>query len=78
MNAIAIMGLINSALAASPDVVRLAAKFKDFIDAMFSAGVISKDDQDKLHAAVDERCAARLRGELLPHWQVEPDPTTPV
>ncbi len=73
-NPILLMAAIQSGLAAAPDVLRFAVTAKSFIEGLFTAKVLSADEQNQLFAFVDERCAARLRGELPKHWQVEPDP----
>ncbi len=75
MQVAAILTLIQSSIAVAPDAIRLAADFKDFIDALFTAKVVSKDEQDQLHARVTESCLARLRGEIPDYMKVEPDPS---
>jgi hypothetical protein len=65
---------VQAAIAAAPQVVEVAQKGKDFITSLFTAGLISKDQQDKIHAHVDAVCAAALAGQELPEWTVEADP----
>jgi predicted RNA-binding protein associated with RNAse of E/G family len=65
---------VQAAIAAAPQVVDLVVKAKDFIASLFSAGLITKEQQDRIHAHVDAVCAAALAGQELPEWTVEPDP----
>lgn len=74
MQALAIMAAIQGAIAIAPDVIKVAAAAKDFISALFSGGVITKEEQDSMHSRVTALCVARLKGELPPHWAIEPDP----
>jgi hypothetical protein len=65
---------IQAVIAAAPQIAELAVKTKDYIAALFGAGIITKEQQDKLHAHVDAVCAAAIAGTELPHWTVEADP----
>ena len=71
-----ILGGIQAIIMAAPKVVALVQKAKEMISAMFSAGLITKEIQDKLHAHIDEISRAAIAGEIPPAWQVEPDPGT--
>lgn len=66
---------IQAIIAAAPQIAEVAIKTKDYVAALFGAGVITKEQQDKIHAHVDAVCAAALAGQELPHWQVEADPS---
>jgi argininosuccinate lyase len=70
-----IVSAIQLAIAAAPKAVALYEDSKAYISALFKAGVISKADQDALHAHVDAIQAAVEAGEVPPSWSVEPDPT---
>ena len=74
MNALTIIALIQAGMAAAPDVIKFAASAKAFIESLFTSKAITAEQQNELYAFVDDRCAARLRGETPPHWKVEPDP----
>jgi hypothetical protein len=76
METAAILQIIQLALAATPKVIDLARDTKDWVDALFRAGVITAEQQNAVHAYVDAVCDAALRGEPPPHWSVEPDPST--
>jgi len=65
---------IKAAIAAAPGVVEVVVRAKEFIASLFSAGVISKEQQDRVHGHVDEICRAAIRGEEFPRWVVEADP----
>lgn len=69
-----LMSAIQLAIAAAPKVVKLYEDAKTFISALFSAGVISKADQDAMHAHVDLIQAAVDAGTIPPSWTVETDP----
>ena len=68
------MSAIQGAIAIAPDVIEAAAAARQFIAALFSAKVLTADEQNTLFGRITELCAARIRGELPPHWKVEPDP----
>lgn len=65
---------IEAAIAAAPRVVELVAKAKDLVTALFTAKVITKDQQDALHARIDSQALMAAAGIIPAHWQVEPDP----
>lgn len=71
-----IMSAIQLAISAAPQVVKLYEQAKTFISALFSAGVITKADQDALHAHIDAIQKAVENGEVPPSWQIEKDPGT--
>lgn len=65
---------IEAAIAAAPKAMDVITKAKDFITAMFTAGAISKAQQDALHLRIDSMQALALAGVIPDHWQVQPDP----
>lgn len=74
--ALTILQALHAAILAAPQVKSLVENGKALFASLFEAGLISKDQQDKLHSRVDEICRAALAGEVPPHWQVEPDPVS--
>jgi len=75
MNPLLIIQSIELVLAAAPKVAALAVDAKNWIAALFSHGVITKEQQDDIHAHVDAICAAALAGTPPPQWTAEADPT---
>lgn len=74
MEITAIIALFQAAIQAAPKVAELVVKAKEYIAALFGAGLITKDQQDRLFAHMAELQAAALTGNPPPHWTVEPDP----
>lgn len=72
---IAWMSAVQGLILIAPDVIRFSAKVKDWIADLFSAGVISVEQQNELYARVNEICRATLSGQLPDHWKVDPDPS---
>lgn len=70
----AILGGVQMAIQEFPKAVALVKKAKDFFTGLVGDGIITKDQQDKLHARIDELSAAAQRGEIPPAWTVEADP----
>lgn len=78
MNSAAILLIlqgIEAAIAAAPKVIEIAAKAKEFIASLFSAGIISKEIQDAMHLNVDAKVALAQAGVIDAAWKVDPDPT---
>lgn len=69
-----VLAAIQAAIQAAPQVKAVVVKGKEFIGALFSANIITKEQQDQLFARVDEISAAFKDGKQPPHWDVEPDP----
>lgn len=67
---------LNAAISAAPTIVAIVTKAKELVAALFTAGVITKEQQDALHMNIDARAALAAAGIIPPHWQVEPDPST--
>lgn len=65
---------IQAAIALAPRVAEIAKAGKDMIDALFTAKVITKEQQDALHRFVDNQSELAALGIVPPSWQVEPDP----
>lgn len=76
MPAIALMILqgLQAAIAAAPQIRSLVENGQALFASLFEAGLITKEQQDKLDARAEEICRAALAGEEPPHWLVEPDP----
>ena len=76
MNPLTILQLVQVALAVakSDQVAALAQSAKQFITALFTAGAISKEEQDATMAYVDAAVGLVKAGIIPPHWQVQPDP----
>lgn len=72
-----ILAGIQAALAIAPQVEEVVLGAKQLIAGLFKAGVISKDQQDALHAWVDAQAALARLGIVPPAWTVEPDPAPP-
>lgn len=70
-----IMSGVKLAIAAAPEVEKIVVAAKKWLDALFSAGLISKDVQNATHAHVDALAEAAAAGQELPSWSIEPDPT---
>jgi len=64
---------IAALISAAPQIESIVTSAKNLIDAMFTAKLITADQQNALKARVDADCALALAG-LPVHWQVEPDP----
>lgn len=67
---------IQLGIAAAPVIEDEVKKAKDLITELFSKGLISKAQQDELHAFCDADQAAALAGEVPEAWIVRPDPIT--
>ena len=74
MSALAILSIIEAALAGAPKAIELISQLKSFVSALFTAGLINKAEQDAIHAYVDARAAMAAAGITPDHWKVEPDP----
>jgi hypothetical protein len=70
----ALISVVQMAISAAPTVEDIAVKAKAFVTSLFKAGVITKDQQDSVHAHVDAYAAALLAGTPPPEYLVEPDP----
>lgn len=64
---------ITAALNAAPAVTQLVEQTKGYISALFTAGVITAEQQNQLHAHCDAHMHATLRGEKPPELVVDPD-----
>lgn len=69
---------ITALLSAAPQIGDLVIKTKDLITSLFTSKMITKEQQDAIHAHIDAINAMRLAGIVQPQWQVEPDPGTSV
>ena len=64
----------QAAIAEAPKVIDLVVKAKDYIAGLFAAKLITKDQQDLLHAHIDSIAKMAQAGIIPPSWQVEADP----
>jgi hypothetical protein len=69
-----ILGGLQTAIQEFPQIIALVTKAKEFIAGLTGAKLITKAQQDALHARIDAISEAAQRGEIPPAWQVEPDP----
>lgn len=72
--ALAIMAAIQGAITIAPDVIEAAMAARQFVAALFTAKVLTAEEQNALFANITTLCTARLKGELPSHWKVEADP----
>lgn len=66
----AVQGLMNIA----PDVFAFAGKAKQWVNDLYTQGIISAAQQDALNERVTAICEAVMKNEEPSHWQVEADP----
>jgi len=69
-----ILAGIQAALTAAPAVVEIIKSAKDLITSLFTAKLITQDQQNALHAYIDAHAAMVAAGLTPPAWTVEPDP----
>lgn len=67
---------ISALIVAAPQAIELVGKTKEFVSGMFGSALITKAQQDAIHAHIDALQAMNVAGIVPPHWQVEPDPQT--
>lgn len=65
---------IEATISHAPEIADIAIKAKDFFTSLFTAKLITKEQQDALHARVDATVAAAKAGIIDPAWKVEADP----
>lgn len=68
------LNAIQAAITAFPQVKAIVLKGKEFITSLFTAGAITKAQQDALHQHIDDISEAIQRGEIPEGWDVEADP----
>lgn len=66
---------IQAAIGAAPGVVDIVEKGKALISSLFTAKVITKEQQDALHAHIDSLSALAVAGIVPLAWTVEKDPS---
>ena len=69
-----VMQAVQACIAAAPGVADIVVKAKDLISSLFTAQLITKAQQDALHAHVEAHAALVAAGIVPPHWSVEADP----
>ena len=69
-----ILNLINGLLIAAPDIAKTVADVKRLIEALFTAKLITVEQQNALAQFVDAQEALRAAGLTPEHWKVQPDP----
>lgn len=65
---------LEAAIAAAPAVVAIVTKAHELIDTLFGANLITKAQQDAMHATIDARAALVAAGIIPDWWKVQPDP----
>ena len=65
---------VQAAIAAAPTAIDIIVKAKALIASLFTAGLITKDQQDTTHAHLDSIQAMALSGLFPAWWQVQPTP----
>ncbi len=76
MSAAALAGIIEGiqlAIKAAPTVIAIVKAGKDLITALFTAKLISLEQQNVIHAHLESYAALWAVG-IPSHWTVEPDP----
>lgn len=73
--ALLIIQAIQAGLAAAPQAIEIIEKGKAMISALFTSGVITKEEQDIIDKQVDAIQALVDSGNIPAHWGVEPDPS---
>ena len=68
---------IEAAIQAAPGIIDVVEKGKALIASLFGAGIISADQQNTLHAHIDQHAADVAAGKEPVSWTVEPDPPSP-
>lgn len=69
-----ILAGIQAALSAAPKVAEIAKAAKELVSALFTAKVITKEQQDALMRWVDVQAELAGLGIYPESWGVEPDP----
>lgn len=72
-----ILAGIQMAMAATPKVIELVKQGKAFFSGLFGAGLITREQQNALHAQIEAHAEMIAAGIVQPQWTVEPDPATP-
>jgi hypothetical protein len=72
-----LIALIQAGIKEAPDIIAFVKAAKEHIAALFGAGLITAELQNRLHAQVDEITDAFAKGRVPAAWTVEPDPGTP-
>lgn len=76
MEITAVIAIIQAAIAVAPDVEKFVVSAKDFISALFTSKVITKETQDRVHGHIDALAAAVKSGSVPPEFRVDPDPVS--
>jgi hypothetical protein len=76
MSAIAVFQLIQAVVASAPKSLEAIKACRDFLAAMFKAGLVDRATQDALMLWMDGREALLSIGIIPDGWEVRPDPTT--
>lgn len=71
MDIAAILSFVQLAIAAAPSVKKVYEDGKALVQGLFSSGLITKAEQDKLMTWADAHQAAVLAGETPPEFKVE-------
>jgi len=71
MNVAAILSFVQLAIAAAPGVKKVYEDGAALVKSLFSSGLITKAEQDKLMSWADAHQAAVLAGDVPPEFKVE-------
>lgn len=65
---------VQALIAEAPQIEAAVKSAKDYIASLFAAGLISVDQQNRIHQHIDSIVAAFNAGTIPPEFTVEPDP----
>ena len=65
---------LQAAITAAPLALDVVKQAKALISSLFTAELITAEQQAALHLQVDAYAALAAANIVPPHWQVEPDP----
>ncbi len=72
---LAIIKYVQLGIAAAPEIEKAVIDAKNFISQLFSAKVITADQQNFIHANIDAVAAVFSNGQNIPSsWTVQDDP----
>lgn len=74
MNPLAILQLIEGAMALAPQLASDVTWVKNFLEGLFTAKLITAEQQNLIFVACQGIQARVLLGAKMPAWEVDPDP----
>jgi hypothetical protein len=72
--ALLLLQVLQAAISAAPQAIDIATKGKDLIDSLFTAKLITVEQQNALKNHVDSMMALAVAGIVPDWWKVQPDP----